>query len=168
MRQDSFFPIFLLNILLAVAWVILTGSPTGQGYTIGFILGFAILALLEEHYARRCVLLIRFIVYILVEIVVSATQLGWNIVTPNLKEKISPMIVGVPLELTNELGLITLASVITLIPGTLTVDLTEDLSADGNKRYTLFVHSLYIQDPAEVKTYIKDNFERRVLDFFHA
>ncbi|MEM7532024.1 MAG: Na+/H+ antiporter subunit E [Chloroflexota bacterium] len=164
MRQDSFFPIFLLNILLAVGWAILTGDPTGQGYTTGFVIGFAILALLEEHYAQKCFLLVRFIAYILVEIVLSAIQLGWNILTPNLNQKLSPVIVGVPLELTNELGIITLASVITLIPGTLTVD----LSMDEEQGHTLFVHSLYIREPAEVQSYIKDNFERRILDFYQS
>ena len=50
-----------------------------------------------------------------------------------------------------------LANSITLTPGTLGLDVSED-------RKTLYVHSMWVDDPDEVRREIKQGFERRVLE----
>ena len=57
-----------------------------------------------------------------------------------------------PIEIT------TLASTITLTPGTLSVD----LGVDEDGRQVLFVHSLFSSEPDAVRDNIKRAFERRI------
>ncbi|MBW3600685.1 MAG: Na+/H+ antiporter subunit E, partial [Planctomycetes bacterium] len=50
-----------------------------------------------------------------------------------------------------------LANLITLTPGTLSLDVSED-------RKTLFVHAMYIEDPEKLRRHVKEGMERRVLE----
>jgi multicomponent Na+:H+ antiporter subunit E len=61
-------------------------------------------------------------------------------------------VIAVPTELTNDLALTALANMITLTPGTLTLDISND------RRY-LFVHTLNLTDPEDVKREIRNAFE---------
>jgi multicomponent Na+:H+ antiporter subunit E len=76
-----------------------------------------------------------------------------------LKVVLSPRIrvqsgvIAVPTELTDEVSLTVLANMITLTPGTLTLDISPD------RRY-LFVHTLNLDDPEAVKRDIQQAFER--------
>ncbi len=65
-------------------------------------------------------------------------------------------IVAVPMEhdLT-DLEITTLANLISLTPGTLTLDVSAD-------RRVLFVHAMDASDPEEVRREVKQGFERRV------
>jgi multicomponent Na+:H+ antiporter subunit E len=61
-------------------------------------------------------------------------------------------VIAVPTELTSDLALTMLANMITLTPGTLTLDISAD------RRY-LFVHTLNLDDPEDVKREIRMAFE---------
>ncbi|MFA7626264.1 MAG: Na+/H+ antiporter subunit E, partial [Candidatus Kapaibacterium sp.] len=50
-----------------------------------------------------------------------------------------------------------LANIITLTPGTLSIDLSED-------RKKLYVHAMYIQDIEKTKYELKNEFEKRLLE----
>jgi multicomponent Na+:H+ antiporter subunit E len=52
-----------------------------------------------------------------------------------------------------------LANALTLTPGTLTLDISDD-------RTTLFVHFMHVDDPEEMRREIKDGFEKRILEIF--
>ena len=49
-----------------------------------------------------------------------------------------------------------LANLITMTPGTLSLDISPD-------RKTLYVHAMYIRDPEALRRDIQENFEPRVL-----
>jgi multicomponent Na+:H+ antiporter subunit E len=49
---------------------------------------------------------------------------------------------------------------VSLTPGTLSLDVSED-------QCVLFVHSMYAPDPEKTRKEIKDGFERRVLALTH-
>jgi multicomponent Na+:H+ antiporter subunit E len=61
-------------------------------------------------------------------------------------------VIALPTELTNEVALTALANMITLTPGTLTLDISPD------RRY-LYVHTLNLDDPEDVKQAIQQAFE---------
>ena len=61
-------------------------------------------------------------------------------------------VIAVPTELTNDVALTMLANMITLTPGTLTLDISPD------RRY-LYVHTLNLDDPEDVKQEIRQAFE---------
>ncbi|MDR5682488.1 MAG: Na+/H+ antiporter subunit E [Armatimonadota bacterium] len=77
----------------------------------------------------------------------------------NPRRRIRPGLIRLPLEVRTDLAITTLANIITLIPGTMTVDLTAD-------RRALIVHVFDLPDAdAEVRT-IKRNLEAVVREVF--
>jgi multicomponent Na+:H+ antiporter subunit E len=64
--------------------------------------------------------------------------------------------VAVPLDAKTDLEIAVLANLITLTPGSLSVDVSDD-------RRTLYVHAMFVSDPDQVRTEIKRRFERWIL-----
>jgi multicomponent Na+:H+ antiporter subunit E len=81
--------------------------------------------------------------------------MAWYTIMP--LDRMRPGIVAVPLEEMSEVELLVLTNLITITPGTLTLDLSED-------RRTLYVHAMDAADPDAVRRDIKKGFERKVLD----
>jgi multicomponent Na+:H+ antiporter subunit E len=93
--------------------------------------------------------------YFLVELIRSNLMVFWDVITPG---QIShPGIVGVPLSARSDMEILLVANLISLTPGTLSIDLSAD-------RRTLFVHVMFLDDPERFKQEIKDGIERRVLE----
>jgi len=67
-----------------------------------------------------------------------------------------PGIIEYPLDAKSDLEITLLANVITLTPGTLSLDVSGD-------RKVLYVHGMYVHDKEEFIRGIKDGFEKRIL-----
>lgn len=151
---------FVLNLLLAILWTLLTGEIRPASFLTGFVLGFAALWLVlrgpeTPGYFRRVPLLLRFAGFFLWTLIQSSLRVAREVLTPRLRMR--PGVVAVPLDVTQDAAITLLANLITLTPGALALDLSED-------RRTLFVHEMYASDPDAVRRAIKDGFERRVLE----
>jgi multicomponent Na+:H+ antiporter subunit E len=70
-----------------------------------------------------------------------------------------PGIVKMPLELENDFQITLLANLLTLTPGTLTLDISDD------KKY-IFIHGMYIEDRDDFVSVIKNGFEKRIKEIF--
>lgn len=64
-------------------------------------------------------------------------------------------IIGIDIDLKKDTSIITLANLISMTPGSLTVDLTPD-----KKR--LYVHAMYLNDPDKFRKKIKTRFEKAI------
>lgn len=71
------------------------------------------------------------------------------------KKKLRPAIVAVPLDLKTDMGIATLANLVSLTPGTTSMHVSDD-------RSTLYVHVLDRDSDEEVIASIKETFETRV------
>ncbi|OJJ13016.1 sodium:proton antiporter [Alphaproteobacteria bacterium AO1-B] len=71
------------------------------------------------------------------------------------KQKLKPAIVAVPLDLRTDMGITTLANIVSLTPGTTSLHISDD-------RKTLYVHVLDRESDEDVIRSIKDTFETRV------
>jgi multicomponent Na+:H+ antiporter subunit E len=89
------------------------------------------------------------------EIVRACVLLARLILNPEMA--LRPGIVAIPLDLRSDTAVTTLASLINLIPGTLSLDISPDQD-------TLYVHTISVQDAESFRRIIKDEFERRVAD----
>lgn len=109
----------------------------------------------------RGIRLIGFVLFVLWEILVSNFVLAWTIIQPSdkLNERLDPGIVAIPLSVDSDLEIIILATVITLTPGTLSVDLGRN---DAGERL-LYVHNLSVENVDTFRKSIKEGFERRIL-----
>jgi len=66
-------------------------------------------------------------------------------------------VVAVPLDARTDVEIALLANLITMTPGSLSVDVADD-------RSVIYVHSMFAEDPDELRRQIKADLERRVLE----
>jgi len=92
--------------------------------------------------------------YFLVQLVIANLQVARLLFMPN--HLIKPAIVAVPLGKISDLALYCLSSMITLTPGTLSLEVSRD-------RRKLFVHVIHTDSPSETVRAICDGFLARVL-----
>ncbi|HWO42736.1 MAG TPA: Na+/H+ antiporter subunit E [Candidatus Eisenbacteria bacterium] len=152
---------FLWNILLALAWMGLTEEFTARSLAIGFILGMAVLFFARPvvgtpQYFTKMVQLIELALFLAWELLLANLRVAYDVVTPTHYMK--PGVIGIPLEARTDLEITLLANLITLTPGTLSLDVSAD-------RRVLYIHIMYIDydDLDEVRRQIKAGYERRVL-----
>jgi len=72
-------------------------------------------------------------------------------------ERIQPALIKVPLDIKTDRGIFLLSSMVTLTPGTLSLDVSED------RRY-LYVHVTNTEEPLNVIASIKQDFEKRLME----
>lgn len=148
----------LINILLALAWAALTGSFSPVNLLFGLSLGYFLLWLGRGHlkhsdYFVRVPRVISFAFYFLWQLILANVRVAHDVLT--LRHHMRPGVLAIPLDVKTDIGITLLANVITLTPGTLSLDVSED-------RKVLYVHVMYITDEEEARREIKKGFERRV------
>ena len=131
-----------------------------ENYLFGFFLNFHILWLITVGRGRskyflivpKVIILLLFFLY---ELVKANLQVAYEVITPKLN--MTPGIIMVPLDVKSDIGITVLANMISLTPGTLSLDVSND-------KKVLFVHAMYIKDREKFIRSIKDGFERRILE----
>jgi multicomponent Na+:H+ antiporter subunit E len=98
--------------------------------------------------------ILTFLGFYLLEMIRSNLRVAFDVLTP--RHRMKPGIIAVPLEKASPLETVLLSNLITMTPGTLLLDLSED----GR---TMYVHVMYIDNPEELKAQLKDEIEKRVL-----
>ncbi|MCB9137469.1 MAG: monovalent cation/H+ antiporter subunit E [Caldilineaceae bacterium] len=151
--------LFAINVALAALWLVLMQSLNLADALIGFIIGLIIISILEPGYGSRGGRIPIFILYVLWEVILSSLMVAGYILRRNTD--VRQGIVAVPLDVTEPVEIATLASIITLTPGTLTIEIGEDKEEDG--RRVLFVHALNMDDPEALAAKIKNGFEKQIL-----
>ncbi len=101
----------------------------------------------------RFIRLILFILYYLKELVLSSLYVAWDIITP--KDLMRPGFVEVPIDLKNETAIIALANLISMTPGSLTVDMTPD-------KKKIYIHAMYLYDKELFIKKIKGELENKI------
>lgn len=151
---------FIWNLLLALMWVMLTGDIGGYNLIFGFFAGYVVLAVMQRQvpvlrgYTRRLPKLIRFIFFFIKELIMANMTVAFDIITPVWHMK--PGIVAMELEAKTEVEITMVANFISLTPGTLSLDVSDD-------RRVLYVHAMFLDNEQELRDSIK-YMERRVLE----
>ena len=152
--------LLLINVHLAFAWCAAFGTFTLGNLLIGFIVGSGALWISKPLYGdtgyfqhgRR---LARLVVVFLAELVVSSVRVAWDVVTP--RNRARPGIIAVPMEAKTDLEVTLLANLISLTPGTLTLDISAD-------RRVLYVHAMFVDSREGVIDDIKSGMEKSLLE----
>lgn len=152
--------LFLINLLLAVAWCAVMGSFTLLNLMFGFFVSSAALWLTREQfrtskYFRRSWLVLGLILLFLKELVLSVLRVAWLVIRPSQSYK--PSFISFPLTVTEPHEITLLANLITLTPGTLSVDVSDD-----NK--TLYIHCIDVEDVDALRQDIANGFERKIME----
>lgn len=96
---------------------------------------------------------ISFAGFYLWELMKANLVLAYDILTPT--HHMRPGIVEIPLDIKSDYEIMTLVNLITMTPGSLSLDVSED-----KKR--LYVHVLYLEDADAYREEVKSGLERRV------
>ncbi|NDJ76348.1 MAG: Na+/H+ antiporter subunit E [Chloroflexi bacterium] len=151
---------FLLNMLLALAWIALTGTFTPVNFAVGFVVGFVLLWLTQRlivpsNYFRKVPQVIGFGLFFLWELVKANLRMMAIVLSP--RPDIRPAVVAIPLDARSNIEITLLANLITLTPGTLYLDVSQD-------RCVMYVHTMHVADLDAFRESIKAGFERRVME----
>ncbi|MFT2009433.1 Na+/H+ antiporter subunit E [Pontibacter sp. 13R65] len=113
--------------------------------------------LYHRAYFRKLPKVLNFVLFFLKEVVVANLKIAYDIITP--KYMMKPAVLALPLDVKEDLDITLLACMISLTPGSLTLDVRED-------KKVLYVHTLYVEndDLDKLKRLIKNGFERRILE----
>ena len=88
------------------------------------------------------------------ELILSALKVAWLVLQPRMR--IRPAIIAYPLTVTTDAQITLLANMITLTPGTLSVDVSAD-------RRTLYIHAIDIASKEALIGDIAGGFETKIL-----
>lgn len=151
---------FLTNIFLAAVWAAAVGSFQEIDLVVGFVLGYGVLWFSQpvtgqSAYFRKVRQASYFFLFFIWELVLANLRVAYDVMTPNYS--MQPAIVAVPLDIETDAEITMLTSLITLTPGTLSLDVSDD-------RKTLYVHGIYVADPETFVMRIKNGFERLVIE----
>jgi multicomponent Na+:H+ antiporter subunit E len=152
----------IVNVLLAVAWMAVSGAFTFLNFAFGFVLSLLVLSLIREQvgtvgYFSRSYRILALVVLFLYELMMSALKVARLVLSPRMDLK--PGIFAFPLRLTEDFQITLLANLITLTPGTLSVDVSDD-------KRILYVHAIDCSDPEATCRDIAEGFERRIMEAF--
>lgn len=151
---------FAINLILAFVWAALIGSGIGlTSLLVGFLVGYVVMYILQplfgnSNYCSKLYDGVFLVVFFLYELVVSSLQVVWDVITP--VQKSMPAIIAVPLEASTDSEITVLANMVSLTPGSLSIDISDDKSH-------LLVHAMFVDDPERFKSDIKRGMEKRVL-----
>lgn len=151
--------LFTLNTGLALLWALLTGVFTLSNFVLGFIIGYLVLltvrsVLPRSKYFQTAPYALEFAAYFVWELVAANVRVAVDVVTP--RHRMKPRVLAIPLDAGTDLGITLLANLISLTPGSLSLDISAD-------RVVLYIHAMYAENPESVRQEIKKGLERRVI-----
>ncbi|CAM4048285.1 Na+/H+ antiporter subunit E [Vreelandella rituensis] len=150
------------NLLLGLAWVTLSGDFSGLNLVVGLVFGYIALLLIEPQvealkgYPARIPRILGFIGFFIKELLMANLKVGFDILTPPWH--MSPGVIAMPLAARTELEITMVANLISLTPGTLSLDVSDD-------RKVLYIHAMFLDDEEELRRNLKE-MEYRALELF--
>jgi multicomponent Na+:H+ antiporter subunit E len=151
---------FLNNLVLAIIWVLATGTLTEENFIFGFLISFGILYIINTNSQDRKYFTI------LPKLLSFFMFMSWEIVKANLvtvkeslyaKSKLKPAVVKVPLTVESDLEITILAIMVSVTPGTLVMDISDD-------KKVMYVHVMHVSNKQDFIDEVKNKFEKRLLE----
>lgn len=162
MSRHSFFPHPWLSLVLLLVWLMIMNSVSAGTWVLGLFLAWGIPKLTDVFWPNppllhKPLVLLRFALRVLWDIAIANLEVAKLVVGSN--DKLQPAFVEYPLELTDDFSISLLASTISLTPGTVSADISED-------RRVLLIHALTMDDEQALIETIKQRYERPLLEVF--
>lgn len=151
----------LINIFFGFLWMFLSNGYNSEYFAVGFFWGLVVITIFRKVLPGHQLYFIyvykwlKLFLLFLIELLKADIAVFKLMFKPKLD--VNPAIFEYPLDVKKNWQITLLANMITLTPGTITVN----VSHDNNK---LFIHRLDTEDiPGEISA-IKDSFERAILE----
>lgn len=155
------FPQPWLSIILFTTWQLLSDGISGASVVMGIVLAWLIPQVTQGFWPERPAFIKswqmpRYLVIVLKDIVVASFSVARLILSPRQPR---PIFVSYPLQLEHPLAISILASTISLTPGTVSADVSDD-------QKTLLIHALDAATDQEVIDAIHDRYEKPLMEMF--
>jgi multicomponent K+:H+ antiporter subunit E len=152
----------LISALLFVTWLAINNSASAGNIVLAVLFALGIPWFTRSLRAdppriRRSGTILTLAAVVLKDIVLSNLEVARRILGP--ESAIRPRFVWVPLSIRDPHGIAALASIITMTPGTLSADLSED-------RRHLLIHAFNVDDEAALVADIKARYEQPLMEIF--
>ena len=156
------FPMPFHSLLLFVVWLLLNNSISAGHMVLAVFFAITIPLLVnsmrDEHpKILKPWLAIRYILMVLKDIVTANVEVALLIIGPI--KKLKPGFVAIPINIDSDLGITILASTVSLTPGTVSAEVSED-------KAWLYVHSLHLDDEVELINSVKQRYEKPIKEIF--
>jgi len=153
--------LFLANILLSLIWAFISGTLSFINILLGFIIGYCILYIIygeEVNYFKKIIRIFLFTIRFIWLLFLSNIEVAIEVL--RIHPKATPGIIAYALHSTNPLEITLFANFISLTPGTLSVEISED-----NK--ILYIHALFANNPEKLKKDIETQLEKPLNEIFN-
>lgn len=155
------FPQPFLSLLLFIVWQFLSNGVSGASVVMGLLLAWLIPQITHGFWPERPAFirawkLPSYLSIVVIDIVVASFSVAKLILSGRSPQ---PIFVSYPLELEHPLAIAILAGTISLTPGTVSADVSDD-----NK--LLLIHALDAENADEVIDGIRQRYERRLKEMF--
>lgn len=163
---------FLLRVvLMAVVWAALVGSFDLLTLLAGAVVGALVLWFLRPLYEsddpavrsmtvrgslRQLFWVVELLGFFLYELTLSSLQVAREVLRPQMR--LRPGVIALELDAHTDLEITALANLISLTPGTLSLEVSSDNTV-------LYIHAMFVdsEEATETRAYIKHTLERRVM-----
>lgn len=153
-----------LIVVLAFGWVAVTGGFTLENLALGTAVATIVAYLMRHRLSMptggaRLWRILSLALFFIGELLLSAFGVAALVLARNLDRRLKPAIIAFPLTATSDAEITLLANLITLTPGTLTLDVSAD-------RRRLYVHVLSMQSKEKLIRDLAKGFEKKVIEVF--
>jgi multicomponent K+:H+ antiporter subunit E len=150
------------TLLMALLWLLLANELSVAQGLLGLVLGACVTAAtagvrMPRPRVRRPLLAVQLLALFALDIVVANLAVARAALSPRLR--LAPRFVHVPLDLAEPAPVTLLAAMVTLTPGTVSVDINLEARV-------LLVHALIVEDAAATAAEIKSRYESRIKEIF--
>lgn len=164
---------FILNLIIAFVWTMLSDSPGLITFAFGFFLGFLLMAMFHRLFGETYLIKSRkarywdyiretkgfflFLIWFVWEFILAS----WNVVRIILfkpKSHIQPQIFTLDIAGMTDFQILFLANTITLTPGSAALQISED-------KTMMFVHTIDTKNPDQVRHDIETGLKKRIMEF---
>lgn len=162
LKGSRFLPYPLTSLLLFFVWLMLNNSLSAGHIVLAifFAMGIPILTApltSPQPTIKKPLLAIYYVLQLVWDIIVSNFQVARMMLKPSAQ--LQPGFIAVPIDLSTDAAITILASTISLTPGTVSSDISND-----NK--WLYIHVLHLTDEEELISTIKLRYEKLLKEIF--
>lgn len=155
---------FVMTLAFALGWTAITGTFSLSNLLLGAVIGALAFWVVRERLTtsllfNRIYRILALFGLFLVELLKSGVRVALLVMSPRLDRRLRLGIIAFPLTVKSDFEITLLANMITLTPGTLSIDVSED-------RKTLFVHAIAVPSKQALIRAIAGGFERKIIEAF--
>lgn len=150
----------LINFSFAIGWMFIQKDYTTMSFISGYIFGLIALFVFRHFlqspfYLFRVWAIIKLIWLFIIELIKANIDVVKIVLRPKLDNQ--PGIVAVETRLETNFEIATLAALISLTPGTVSMDFSEDSK-------TIYIHAIHVPDKEEMIDDIHNTFEQAIME----